>query len=215
MTEIRDSGKRDQFESGMVRDTEDGKIDYTLVRDGPMYRRWAEHMTKGAKKYDRRNWTKARGQEELERATRSALRHFEQWLDGQQDEDHAAAVIFNINQVEYIKDRLRDDERRPRSYPGPFMGVEDYEPKRFPFEPWKPVVAAEDPADWTENARLTRNEEERYIDNAKMVQAWIEGALSTSSPEIYDAFTKAEMDQMRRIRAEQEKAIRDLDLEQE
>lgn len=100
---VKDSGAREEFESGMVRDTTEGKIDYSLVLDGPMFRRLAIHLTKGALKYAKRNWMKARGQEELDRFRESALRHFLQWYDGDTDEDHAAAVIFNINGAEYVK----------------------------------------------------------------------------------------------------------------
>ncbi len=100
---IKDSGKREEFTSGMVRDTTEGKTDYLLTRDGPMYQRWAIHLTNGAKKYDKRNWMKGAGSPELERAKESAARHFEQWLSGETDEDHAAATFFNINQVEYLK----------------------------------------------------------------------------------------------------------------
>lgn len=101
---VKDSGKREEFDSGMRRDTEDGKPDFTLIRRGPMFRRWAEHLTKGAVKYGRHNWTKANSMEELERFQRSAARHFEQWLDGDRDEDHAAAVMFNLNAAEYVRE---------------------------------------------------------------------------------------------------------------
>ena len=99
---IKDSGERKQFDSGMVRDTTRDKVDYLLVRDGPMYERWARHMTLGAAKYSKRNWMKADGQEDLTRFQESAIRHFEQWLKGETDEDHAAAVFFNINGAEYV-----------------------------------------------------------------------------------------------------------------
>lgn len=104
--EIKDSGQRRQFESGMVRDITDDKIDYSLIFDGPMLKRWATHLTRGAKKYDKRNWMKAAGQDELERFRESAARHFIQWMNGDDDEDHAAAVIFNINGLEYVKSKL-------------------------------------------------------------------------------------------------------------
>ena len=104
--EIKDSGKREQIESGMVRDITEGKIDYLLTRDGPMYQRWAQHLTTGAKKYDKRNWMKANGQTELDRFRESAARHFESWLRGDVDEDHAAGVIFNINGAEFVKEKL-------------------------------------------------------------------------------------------------------------
>lgn len=103
---IKDSGKRAEFESGMVRDVQDDKIDYALLFSGPMLKRWAEHLTKGAKKYDRDNWLKATGDAELQRFRQSAARHFFQWMNGETDEDHAAAVIFNINGAEYVKQRI-------------------------------------------------------------------------------------------------------------
>lgn len=100
---VKDSGKREEFTSGMVRDVTDGKVDYSLCLDGPMFERWAAHMTKGAAKYDARNWMKASGDPELDRFKQSAFRHFMQWMRGETDEDHAAAVFFNLNGAEYVK----------------------------------------------------------------------------------------------------------------
>jgi hypothetical protein len=104
---IKDSGKREQYKGGMVRDTTEGKIDYTLALDGPMFKRFAIHLTKGAVKYSKRNWMKARGSEELERFRESALRHFLQWYWDDVDEDHAAAIWFNVNCAEYVKEKLK------------------------------------------------------------------------------------------------------------
>lgn len=106
---IKDSGERAEFTSGMVRDLADGKIDYTLITDGPMFKRWAIHLTNGAKKYAKRNWMLAEGNEERERFRESAFRHFIQWFEGDVDEDHAAAVMFNINGYEYVKGK-QDNE---------------------------------------------------------------------------------------------------------
>jgi hypothetical protein len=103
---VKDSGQRQEFESGMVRDVTEGKTNYALCFDGPMFRRWAEHLTKGAEKYDKRNWMKARGLEEAERFKESAIRHFVQWMSGDCDEDHAAAVYFNLNGYEYVKENF-------------------------------------------------------------------------------------------------------------
>ena len=100
---IKDSGARMQFDSGMVRDITEGKVRYDLVLDGPMFERWAEHLTKGAQKYAPRNWMKAEGEAELARFRESAFRHFLQWFRGDTDEDHASAVFFNINGAEYVK----------------------------------------------------------------------------------------------------------------
>lgn len=100
---IKDSGARESYSSGMVRDTATGKTDYALVLDGPMFERWAVHLTKGAVKYEKRNWMKAEGEAELARFRESALRHFLQWFRGDVDEDHASAVFFNINGAEYVR----------------------------------------------------------------------------------------------------------------
>lgn len=100
---IKDSGARAVFASGMQRDITAGKIDYTLIFDGPMFERWAAHLTKGALKYEPRNWMKANSDEELQRAREAVFRHFVQWFRGDMDEDHAAAVFFNINEIEFIK----------------------------------------------------------------------------------------------------------------
>lgn len=103
--QVKDSGQRAQFGSGMVRDVTDGKPDYSLAFDGPMFERWAVHLTKGAAKYSKRNWMQADGDEEMARFKESACRHFVQWMRGDTDEDHAAALFFNVSGVEYVKAR--------------------------------------------------------------------------------------------------------------
>ena len=103
---VKDSGKREEFESGMVRDTVDDKLDWSLVADGPMLRRWAEHLGLGAIKYNPRNWMKADDHLEYDRFRESAYRHFMQWYYSENDEDHAAAVFFNINGAEYVRERI-------------------------------------------------------------------------------------------------------------
>ncbi len=115
--ETKDSGERMQFSSGMQRDTTTGKTDYSLVYDGPMLQRWAELDTRGAVKYEARNWMKAAGQAELDRFKASAARHFAQWMRGDTDEDHGAAVFFNINGAEYVKEKLAPVERREDNLP--------------------------------------------------------------------------------------------------
>src|SRR5690242_15325137 len=102
----KDSGERLVFDSGMQRDVSTNKIDYSLTLDGPLFLRWAALLDRGARKYDKRNWMKAEGEAELVRFKESAMRHFIQWFYGDMDEDHAAAVLFNINGAEYVKEKL-------------------------------------------------------------------------------------------------------------
>ena len=103
--DVKDSGVRQDYPSGMRRDTQEGKPDYTLL-PLEMLTRWAEHMTKDAEKYGRDNWQLANSKEELRRFKASAFRHLIQWLEGQDDEDHASAVLFNISAAEIVQDKL-------------------------------------------------------------------------------------------------------------
>jgi len=110
--ETKDSGARTQYDSGMVRDSQDGKPRFDLMSpidlpyEEQLLTRWASLMARGAQKYGDRNWEKGNGAEELERAKASAYRHFMQWYYGEVDEDHAAAVCFNLQAVIYFKKKL-------------------------------------------------------------------------------------------------------------
>lgn len=101
----KDSGKRQEFSTGMRRDVTDGKERYDLL-DLPMLKRWAGLMARGAAKYGEHNWKLASTEEELNRFKQSAIRHFYQWFEGQTDEDHAAAIFFNVAGAEMVKAKL-------------------------------------------------------------------------------------------------------------
>ena len=119
---IKDSGERVEFSTGMVRDSCE-KIRYDLIYM-PMLTRWADHMTKGAKKYSSRNWERAETVEELDRFLQSAFRHFVQWFTNEDNfEDHASAVFFNISGAELVKEKLGNDwQTKLRNYQ---LGKED------------------------------------------------------------------------------------------
>lgn len=111
MFETKDSGKREALANGMVRDTAEDKADWTLIFDGPLIKRYMELLGRGAKKYNPRNWMLAltSGYEGAAyfktqaRFAESALRHFMQWFVGDTNEDHAAAVVFNMNGFEAMR----------------------------------------------------------------------------------------------------------------
>lgn len=111
--QTKDSGERQHYESGMVRDTDAGKPRYDLI-DEPMLTRWAELMARGAEKYGENNWQKANSEEELTRFKASGFRHFIAWIRGDEDEDHAAAVMYNIMACEFLKRRLNERETDPQ-----------------------------------------------------------------------------------------------------
>lgn len=107
---VKDSGKRQEFASGSVRDTAEGKVKWSRITFGPMMRRWANHLTKAEAKYPDPtpgvpNFSLISTEEEKIRYRESAFRHFMSWFHGETDEDHAAAVFFNINGVEIINNK--------------------------------------------------------------------------------------------------------------
>jgi len=105
--ETKDSGKREEFKTGMVRDTQDDKPRYDLI-DRAFLKRWAELMARGAKKYGENNWRKAATQEELTRFRASAVRHLFQYLEGDTSEDHCVAVAFNLAGAEMVEEKLKE-----------------------------------------------------------------------------------------------------------
>jgi len=98
----RDSGKREERPSGYVRDTQEGKPRFDLIFPenvpyrAQMVTRLADLLARGADKYESRNWERANDVESLDRFKSSAMRHLIQWLTGETDEDHAAAVVYNV-----------------------------------------------------------------------------------------------------------------------
>ncbi len=158
----KDSGKREEFESGMVRDTNENKPRYDLLfpigipwnetisvklisnflsdaelelcsligkwyntdvldnnfiqiikeQEKDILTRTALLMTRGAEKYSERNWELASGESELRRFKISAVRHFCQYMNNEEDEDHISATIFNILGYETTKYKIDEAKRK-------------------------------------------------------------------------------------------------------
>ena len=89
---IKDSGTRSEFSTGAVRDGESGKGRFDLLPCHALTR-LAQHFENGARKYADRNWEKGIP---THRYLDSAMRHLLKYLDGQRDEDHAAAAAWNV-----------------------------------------------------------------------------------------------------------------------
>lgn len=102
--ETKDSGERVEFATGSRRDTDKGKPRYDLIPLRAL-RRWADLMARGAEKYGERNWEKGQS---MARIQSSALRHLIQYMEGQTDEDHLAATLFNVGALIDHEERIRD-----------------------------------------------------------------------------------------------------------
>lgn len=111
--ETKDSGKRYVEESGFQRDIQDDKprFDLMFAKDVPysdqMITRFAELLSRGAKKYNDRNWERADSDEAMDRAKSSMLRHCIQAVCDEQDEDHLAAVMFNVLFISTLQHKLK------------------------------------------------------------------------------------------------------------
>lgn len=89
---LPDSGERTVFETGAVRDMHEGKGRCDLL-PACVLLRLARHYERGAVKYGPHNWTKGIPCHSF---ADSALRHLLKYMDGQTDEDHLIAAIWNL-----------------------------------------------------------------------------------------------------------------------
>jgi hypothetical protein len=102
---VKDSGKRQEFKTGAVRDLQLGKGRYDLLPTRAI-RRLAEHYENGAVKYGDNNWLKGMP---LKRMMDSAMRHLFKALEGQTDEDHLIAAAWNILGIIELQERIEEN----------------------------------------------------------------------------------------------------------
>ncbi len=88
---MEDSGKRQEFESGAVRDSADGKSRPDL--QSPYAQERIGHWLRlGAEKYNERNWEAGMS---FSRCVASIERHLVAYKMGRREEDHLAAIAVN------------------------------------------------------------------------------------------------------------------------
>lgn len=110
----KDSGKRFEASDGMVRDTSEGKPQFTLLFpqgvpfEDQLMTRVADLYHRGGVKYGPRNWEKSCTEESLAKHEDCLMRHVIKFLLGVADgEDHAAAVVWNVNAVDLTRRNLK------------------------------------------------------------------------------------------------------------
>lgn len=104
--DIKDSGERRTFSTGAQRDRAGGKSRPDLISPIALWRLglWLE---KGAQKYTERNWEKGMP---LSEYIASAHRHLLLLADGNEDEDHASALLFNAMAFIHTEHRIRSGD---------------------------------------------------------------------------------------------------------
>lgn len=90
--ETKDSGNRQEFGTGAVRDVQTGKGRFDLISPLAL-KRLAGVYERGAIKYGDRNYEKGIP---LTRFLDSAERHINDYKEGKRDEDHMAQALWNI-----------------------------------------------------------------------------------------------------------------------
>lgn len=106
---LKDSGNRREFETGAVRDMQEGKGRCDLLPACALLR-LAKHYEAGARKYEDRNWEKGIP---ISVMIDSAMRHLLKYMDGQTDEDHLAAVAWNILGAMWMEEKRPDLQDLP------------------------------------------------------------------------------------------------------
>jgi hypothetical protein len=99
---VKDSGDRRTFSTGSVRDRGDLKPRPDLISPFAMMR-VGEHMRKGAAKYGADNWQLGQPFSEV---TASLHRHLLQWEQGDQEEDHLAAIVFGAQALMHYHEMI-------------------------------------------------------------------------------------------------------------
>ena len=94
-----DSGKRENFESGAVRDVQEGKPRYDLIPVQGL-RRLADLYARGAIKYSEDNWRKGMS---FKRVMASLLRHTYQYMEGDRTEDHLSSIAWGAMALMYYE----------------------------------------------------------------------------------------------------------------
>jgi len=102
---VKDSGKRQEFGTGAVRDIQEGKGRYDLLPTRAI-RRLAKHYENGARKYGDNNYLKGMP---MTRFLDSALRHLFKAAEGQKDEDHFIAAVWNLMAIIEYQERIEEN----------------------------------------------------------------------------------------------------------
>ena len=88
---IEDNGVRQEYNTGSVRSSREGKGRFDLLPAHALTR-LAQHFENGCKVYGDRNWEKG---QPLSRYLDSAMRHLVKYLGGGRSEDHIIACAWN------------------------------------------------------------------------------------------------------------------------
>jgi hypothetical protein len=102
MTQMHDSGKRQEFSTGAVRDTADDKSRPDLISPFAL-ERLGDWLKLGAQKYSERNWESGIP---ISRCIASLYRHLLAYQQNRREEDHIAAIMCNAMFVAHYEHEI-------------------------------------------------------------------------------------------------------------
>lgn len=109
-TTMQDGGSRVKHDSGALREDQNGKGAWSYIPYDAL-QRVAIWYELGAKKYAPRNWEKGLSVTECANA---AARHLWKFMWGWKDEDHLAAVVWNVFSIMFYEKHVPEMCDLPR-----------------------------------------------------------------------------------------------------
>lgn len=100
---VNNGGEQTEFDTGARRDTQKGKTRYDLIHP-LLLERLADHLAKGAAYYGEGNWEKGIP---ISNCYASMFRHMMAWRNGEREEDHLAAIVFNVMAIMFVEREVR------------------------------------------------------------------------------------------------------------
>lgn len=142
MGHLPDSGERESFETGMMREPNMMRGRYDLISPIGLRRLFnvsggiqtislyaleqlAIHYERGAEKYAPRNWEKGGY---ICRYLNSAIRHLSKYICGSRDEDHLSAFVWNVFSIMHTEEMVAAGR-----LPSKLLDMPDYSYNRYSY----------------------------------------------------------------------------------
>jgi hypothetical protein len=113
--EVKNSGDKIKYKSGMVRNSQENKIRYDLISTLAL-ERLAKHYTNGAKIYSENNGRNWELGGPFSRFYASMFRHLMSWREGDKSEDHLAALCWNAFCILHFEEEGKEEELNDLPY---------------------------------------------------------------------------------------------------
>jgi hypothetical protein len=120
---MKTTGQFQSFNTGAIRDTSTDKMQLELI--SPYFEdRLGNWLTKGAQKYEARNWEKGIP---ISRCVASLKRHLNAFIKGKTDEDHEAAIACNIMFIIHYQEMMERNKMTKEIDDMPHYEDENYQ----------------------------------------------------------------------------------------